>query len=1772
MSALNNKTIIEANGNLSRDDAWNFILQVFDGTHWSDNVNSTEIIILNSPPYVTYTPTFNGTEGLDQYNTLLANFSVVDNDGDPNQTFIYWYKAGIYHPDTVNKTKVPSIYIDYDEYWYYKVSFYDGYEFSVNFTSIIVSIGFTNAPPSTSFRNVTTATNYNTTSDALIGNYTFLDGNEGHYESGSILIWYYNRTGVVNVKYTYTITADNRSLALIVPKSETIKGDFWWFGIRPKDGLDFGAEENSTKILILNSRPEANSISFTTAAYNTTDLEANFTYYDADGEGRVDYYIHWYRNGSYLDYLDNKTTIKAANTTWGEIWNYTFRVFDGYNWSIQYNSSELYIQNSIPIILTRTFVNLSPTTTDNLVADWTYSDGDNEAVYAVNITWYRFEDTVWIFKFKNTSTIEAGNTSRGDRWQYWIMIHDGTSWSNLYISSAIIILNTVPEILYPGQNQFFNFTVTDPRTDDNLVANWTYFDIDGDFESTSWWIRWYRNNTLQPALNNSRIVPSSLTQKGDLWNFTLRVYDGTSYSFTYVSYIIEIINSAPVVESAVIPDSNNLFTTDILRIAFTTSDIDTGDTVKDIDIFWEVDNGTGYEIVHNLNGSITVPTNYTLKHQLWRFTFSVFDGTDWSLGKTSSFAIIKNSKPTITNITIIGGMTTTDNVSVIYDFVDADNDTESELTEFNWKVFIGGSLNNYFVENLTYTNIAAGAFIYCVITPHDGEEEGSGVDTSESSPDVIVGYIVVGNSDPVLRTLPEIIGLGGRTDYLASNPLYVNYAAITNTNDNDSIDDPTNVSIYTLDFITIDGFSLVSDAKYEWYRNGFLVTGLTGPSVNPQELFKDDTWKVRVKIIDRYGGESIWYESASITINNSIPEILSISWSTTNPRTTDTISVSYDYFDYDTRDSENKTMIQWFINGFERVEVQNSTSLPSYYFIKGNSIYVNITPYDGDDYGSVYSSSVITVKNSLPVALTGSVLINELSTTITTLENLTLSWKYFDADGDLEDNSSMIVHWYLSGELKDEYTNFTIIPSSETAKGNVWRAIIYLFDGYNYSIGYSSTSKTIANSKIVIDTVEINNNASTAYASENLEASISHHDDDGDSVDSIKVYWFINGIYHPEFDHNDTIPYIYLTKGEIWYCIYSVADRDIDGKELVWSDNSTSQNITIINSKPSITDVYYNFEYDENVVTPKRDDRDFLVEDEELNIAYSFIDVDLDPDDSTILWYRLEGATWILVDQYTNETALPAAATSPGEIWRFEIRSNDGDEDGAIYYSRNITIQSRPAILASGIEPQPSEEGYYHLWIQADDQLNAIYEVKFQYTVNELGYSYEYRATSTNGTALTYVLGKLGDLKQLALMHILTDPEYSSYSFIDLINTTITVQITVSTSIIGTDVVYYIRRSLNFTFTIEDEAPPRVTDVEFIWNYARAGDYYPVNITFFAAIEEFGTGIENVLLFYYFQAVSDGTAANGNGALVFQRVKYSQEEFNFTSVPMTRYNDTHYTVTVEHAPGGNTLVYFKIQVSDAAGNINGNAFPNGLDTEWVSARGLSIVVPFDIFTLLPYILGFVAIVAVVAFVAIRRLSGTELVGLDIERVMQSVSDVSPDAVALAIDQHTLGVVISYFDQRHGPIPIIVEPEMLKDNFSKLVELSDLSFSACRFVDNFDEELPSNFDFSLGAGMRLTSVSWGYALDRPEARGGSENITLNILVQKLYGDMVIQFREQFEEIIHQIHIKMNQTPDAKQSITERVIALRRLVTKILIAYENMYGPIEEEGKEEEDGEF
>jgi hypothetical protein len=1749
-SHLNDKITVEAS-NTTKGEEWNYTLRVNDGEAYSIYYNSTTETILNSAPTVIGFAIENAGN-LYTIDNLIANWTFNDLDLDSQSNYnISWFKNGELQENLNDTITVGSGNTTEGESWKFTLQVNDGEDWSITYTSQATTI--LNTAPEVS--NVDLTSNPFTIDD-LIATWDYND-DDNDSQSSWFIRWY--KEGVLQASLNDSTT---------IAASLTAKGEEWNYTLQVFDGSDYSTVYNSPIVTILNSLPAASGLTITSNPYNTTNLMASWIFGDDDaGDNQNSYEIGWYRNGVLQSHLNDKITVDASNTTKGEEWNYTLRVHDGEAYSIYYNSTTVTILNTVPTVTGINIENAgSLRTTDNLVGSWTMIDLDLDNQDNYLVRWYKNGELQGTLD--DTLTVGSGNTTKGEFWKFTVQVFDGETWSSIYTSQTVSILNSAPTI------SNFNFSPVDPKTDNDLSISYDFNDDDnGDLEFGTI-IRWYRNNVLQSTYNDLVIVDKVLIVKDDIWNVSIKVSDGNNYS-TWLNNSITISNTAPTVvdfTTMIYIPVGGLTNTSTLVANWEEQDAD-GDTITDQFIRWYYyDNETDItpSLVSSLSNCTVVQPGNTTKHQKWYFEILLFDGEDWSSSWKSAILItIGNSEPLVDNIVLTGGVTTTDDIILTYSFYDADGDIES--TEIEWTIIHSG---NPTFETVTVTGnatnpikgtatlsssfITAGDLIWVVITPddNDGAIDINGQVNSATLPGSNV-RVLVGDTPPLITGPPTILAdhPNGTTIYSSINSIYVNYTDLVV-----DIDAGESALVYDVneelnDDVQHANVSRITGAGYRWYKYNDssgeweLQEGLTSSFIDPYYLHRDDQWMASVRPRDTYGYYGAWVNSIPVTIGNSLPRITDITWNTENPQTGEDLEVSYVYDDYD-GDPEGLSKIQWFVNnGTHTIEItsnENMTILTRDNYEKGDVIFTIIIPHDGDGYGFQFNSTgftgLITVINTAPEVISSKIN-DHLNTTYTT-DDLVLSWMYNDADGDPEINQSVIIHWYISGEYHPEHDNMSVIPSAETAKGQNWQARIRVFDSYEYSSEILSTILYINNTKMVINWVEINNNASNAYAGDGLTVEKGITDSDGDTdIDEI-VYWYVNSVYRSELDNETFFGPLTFLKGDVIYCIYLVYDGDM------WSDNKTSQTITIMNTKPIISGYWFVYEHGLDVVTPLNSTREFFVQDEAIGIDYKYNDDDVNDNDySAIIWYR-DGE---LQSDYNNSKTIPASVTTPGEIWQVFIIPHDGFETGNMILSINITIESRPIIHDNDIEPLPRNEGTYDFWTETSVVNNTITQVEYLITINALNYTREPEiVTRTNGTEDLWVLN------DFSIIDLLEDPA----EFATLIGTNVTVNVTVITTVTYSGVDYLIKTYLSYTFTIEDNAPPRVEIAGFSWN----DDQQPTNVTFYALVQEYGSGIDSITLLYYLKAVSGENATNG--ASSYYRTKTYQDTSNlsdFNSTEMT-FNGTHYVATVDYTPIQNTEVYFTVRVADQSGNVNGNAYPDGIDLQNVRDKIFKYIVPFDIMTLLPYIVVFVAIVAILAFVAIKKFSGTELVGLDIDKVMDNIQLISEEEIAIAIDQHSLGVIVSFFDQKHGPIPIIVEPTILRDNFAKMVELSDRSFSAGRFMEDFNDEEPYNFDFRYGPGLSTRSVSWSYALERPDARGGAENITLNILVHKIYSELVVQFINRFSEIVHDIHIIMDKNPEKKDDVINKISDLRRFVTSIILSYESMYGPVEEEEEE------
>lgn len=149
---------------------------------------------------------------------------------------------------------------------------------------------------------------------------------------------------------------------------------------------------------------------------------------------------------------------------------------------------------------------------------------------------------------------------------------------------------------------------------------------------------------------------------------------------------------------------------------------------------------------------------------------------------------------------------------------------------------------------------------------------------------------------------------------------------------------------------------------YQWERNGADISGANDVTLDSINFVKGYVITVRVTPDDgRLKGET--FRSEELIISNSIPEITSMRVTPDPAYTSSNLTVAVEARDQD--DDPVSFTYQWTKND-EVIPEENSNTLSSSNFVKGDIIRVLVTPTDGEAEGSPLSYMPTTISNAPP--------------------------------------------------------------------------------------------------------------------------------------------------------------------------------------------------------------------------------------------------------------------------------------------------------------------------------------------------------------------------------------------------------------------------------------------------------------------------------------------------------------------------------------------------------------------------------------------------------------------------------------------------------------------------------------------------------------------------------------------------------------------------------------------------------------------------------------
>lgn len=539
--AFNDTPMIPAT-ETSLEQRWCASVRVHDGRQYGKMSDETCVMIGtgNKPPEVR-NPIISPVQPTTD-NALNLTFIYFDAEGNSQAVEhreIRWYRNDQLEPGFNNVQTVPATATVNGDIWYATVQVHDGLsqsQLEQTLKVLITDASGSNTLPSLTNLQIGPATP--TTDNDLELFYEFLDVDTDTDETFQIY-WYMTPPGGDIPQPQPEFHGQTT-----VPANATNVGESWYAIIIPNDGQGSGPHIYSPATIIAatsnNTPPEVIGVQFGLAEPGDNDLlQVHYTYVDADGDVEGPTSIIWARDGTTEPVFEGRTFIQPELTLPGQRWCVFIIPHDGQSagepTEPQCTVIQSDFQNAPPHVENLHILPVRTTSTDDLVAKYTYHDPDgNQSETYTRIRWYRDGDLQPAFI--GLTKIPAEMTQPGEAWHVSVEPHDGLVYGEISTSVEVLI-NTPPAIsttiIRPAE----------PLLGQTLALEYSgYTDADGDPASlSSPRIRWYQDNVHMPQFDGMPfILGPAVEPVNSQWYATVAPHDGVEYGASLQTEVVTI--------------------------------------------------------------------------------------------------------------------------------------------------------------------------------------------------------------------------------------------------------------------------------------------------------------------------------------------------------------------------------------------------------------------------------------------------------------------------------------------------------------------------------------------------------------------------------------------------------------------------------------------------------------------------------------------------------------------------------------------------------------------------------------------------------------------------------------------------------------------------------------------------------------------------------------------------------------------------------------------------------------------------------------------------------------------------------------------------------------------------------------------------------------------------------------------------------------------------------------------------------------------------------
>lgn len=632
---------------------------------------------------------------------------------------------------------------------------------------------------------------------------------------------------------------------------------------------------------------------------------------------------------------------------------------------------------------TRPDVSLSPSpasTTDDLLATIDSESIDPEGS-SISYT-YAWSRDGEASLFSTTDRLDSSATSKGQRWTIEVTPNDGHT-DGPPATSTVDILNTAPTV------STVVVTPSSPATSSTLTCSGSgTADADGDDISLSY--IWLVNDS--PVGAESTTLSPDAFVAGDLITCEAQPYDGEVLGSAVASAPVKI-NVPPVVHSVYISPTSATGADPVTCNVGSTTDLD--DDPIEVAIGWFIND------IELAESGTTLDSSYFVRDDEIVCTATANDGIEDGEVAISEPIIISNTVPVVTSASIEPSEPVSTDTLLCTASGASDGDDDPVTVQIGW--IINGAEAGPTGETLSPIDFEPGDIIECEATPQDDLDTGEPVRSASVQINVppVVHSVHVSPIDP---TVEDVVSC--------------NEGAVS-----DGDLDPVSTTI-------------------RWFINGIDI-GLDGTTLDGGWFARDDEIHCAVTPYDgaEYGTE---LAAEPVTVQNAIPQVVSVEISPMEARTSSILTVSVDANDADI--DALSTHYQWTVNG-EPAGTDTDSLDGAVHFGRDDTVAVTVTAHDGIDTSAPMTTAGVVIENTPPSAPSVAIEPTEPAAGQDDLV-CSLATPATDEDGDV---LIYTFSWTKDGIPFESSTDSThtddTIPGFETSADEVWACTVIASDG-----------------------------------------------------------------------------------------------------------------------------------------------------------------------------------------------------------------------------------------------------------------------------------------------------------------------------------------------------------------------------------------------------------------------------------------------------------------------------------------------------------------------------------------------------------------------------------------------------------------------------------------------------------------------------------------------------------------------------------------------------